>query len=44
MDAWLTTLDAAARDRVLAAMFQMTKIDLAALEAAARGEPGPAGQ
>jgi len=44
MDEWLTTLDAAARDRVLDAMFQMTKIDLAALEAAARGEPAPAGR
>ncbi|AWB88402.1 VOC family protein [Homoserinimonas hongtaonis] len=38
MDAWMTTADTAARDRVFQALMPMTKIDIATLESAARGE------
>ena len=34
---WLTSADAAARDRAFRAMMAMTKPDIAALEAALRG-------
>jgi predicted 3-demethylubiquinone-9 3-methyltransferase (glyoxalase superfamily) len=41
-DHWLTDPDPAVGERVLAAVLEMTKIDIATLEAAARGQPAPA--
>lgn len=42
MDHWLNHPDPAVRERVFGAMLGMTKIDIAALEAAARGSYSPA--
>lgn len=38
MDHWLNAPDPAVGERVMAALMEMTRIDIAALEAAARGE------
>lgn len=42
MDHWLTDPDPAVRERVFGAVLGMVKIDIAALEAAARGQVSPA--